>query len=454
MGDYLKTANDQKQAAFDNIIKIASTFVKPDGTIDIQKAGAAIQALYPGVDMSGVISQLQGQLPISEYNKQFYQGLNANTTPGSTGNLSFSMNQGTIGAATNNFTGIKYSPETAALGASDSGIQAKDGGTFATFANPQASIDASVAMLKWPSYQNLTVDQAIKRWSGAGGSASAQSYGASVVPGIPGTAKMSTLSDAQLLQVAMGIANNGEKIGTVTDNTPKIEDKVAAFATGIQNGTITSIASVPGANMKALVAQYMADNSIASPLGDRRYIQASNSLIANLIAQPEYVLTQNALPYLLKIDAAMTVPGSVSDQELLDSFTKMSTAGGVITDAQVGVITGGRSLADSASVMSKKLASGGVLSEDQRQQVYKLAQITYGNLKKGYQPIYDQGVKQLKGAGIPEQFWTLPNLNELSALSETAVTGQPPTSGSTSGGAGAPAGGGSSYEDYKKSLGL
>ncbi len=144
------------------------------------------------------------------------------------------------------------------------------------------------------------------------------------------------------------------------------------------------------------------------------------------------------------------MPGSVSDQELLDSFTKLSTAGGVITDAQVSVITGGRSAADTVSVWSKKLAEGGVLSDSQRQQIYELGQKSYSNLKIGYQPIYDKAVEKLQGSQIPEQFWTLPDLNTLSALSESAVKAQGITEGGT---ATAPSTGATSYDSYLTAIG-
>jgi hypothetical protein len=140
----------------------------------------------------------------------------------------------------------------------------------------------------------------------------------------------------------------------------------------------------------------------------------------------------------------------------------MSTAGGVITDAQVSVITGGQTLADALSVYSNKIASqGGVLSDAQRQQIYQLAQLTFKNLQAGYQPIYDKATSALTNAGIPSQYWTLPDLNSLAALSEAAVandgTGSPvsgsaSTSTSTGSTTGAPAGGGS-YSDYLSAIG-
>lgn len=215
--------------------------------------------------------------------------------------------------------------------------------------------------------------------------------------------------------------------GSVPGGTDAI---VQSYVDGLKAGTVTSIAQVPAA-YKNLVSVAASQQGVQTPLSDRRQVMAANGIIANYLNLPEYTLTANALPYLLKIDAASTIPGSVSDQELLDSFTKLSTAGGVITDAQVSVITGGRSLADTANVMAKKLAEGGVLSDDQRQQIIKLGHASYENLKKGYQPIYDKAVEKLQASGIPEQFWTLPDLNTLSSLAETAVAGGDSSSGET-----------------------
>lgn len=338
-----------------------------------------------------------------------------------TGGLSVNIPQGTIAAQTNNPLNIKYSA-TSTAGGLDSGIAAQDGGTFASFSTPQDGLSAAVKLLKSSGYSGLTIDAAMRRWSNNG-------YGAEVSPGSNANQKMSSLSDSQLNQLVTDMATR-ESGATVTSS---YKDQAQAYVEGIRNGTITSIAQVPHA-YNGVVASMMLSQGVTSPLADRRFTMASNAEIANYIAMPEYTLTQNALPYLLKIDAAMTIPGSVSDQELLDSFTKLSTAGGVITDAQVRVITDGRSAADSISVYSKKLSEGGVLSDDQRQQIYKLGQASYKNLKIGYQPIYDKAVSKLKESQIPEPFWTLPDLNALSALSEKAVnaggvsdtTGGPP----------------------------
>lgn len=54
-------------------------------------------------------------------------------------------------------------------------VAASDGGKFLTFDNPQAGFDAAKKLITQPSYSNLTVDAALRRWSGGG-------YGDEVAP--------------------------------------------------------------------------------------------------------------------------------------------------------------------------------------------------------------------------------------------------------------------------------
>lgn len=207
--------------------------------------------------------------------------------------------------------------------------------------------------------------------------------------------------------------------------TTPVDPVVQAYVDGIKNGTITSIASVPK-QYKSRVATTMDDQNISSPLSDSRYTMAANRIVGNFIALPQYQLTANGLPYLQRIAAAEKTPGSVSDQDLLDSLTKLNTAGNAISDAQVSLITDGKSFADTANVAANKLKNGGVLSDSQRSQIQKIATAIYDNYKTGYQPVYDQATAQLTAAGIPEAYWTIPDLNTLSA-------GQTGGSGSQSG---------------------
>lgn len=167
-----------------------------------------------------------------------------------------------------------------------------------------------------------------------------------------------------------------------------------------------------------------------SPLASSRLTMAANRIVGNYIKLPQYELTANGLPYLERIDAALKTPGSVSDQDLLDSLTKLNTAGNAVTDAQVKIITDGKSYSDWANTIKNKFVNGGVLSENQRAQIKQIANNIYDNYKKGYQPVYEQATKQLNDAGIPEAFWTIPDLNKLNGQQSGAQGGQPaPASG-------------------------
>jgi hypothetical protein len=188
-----------------------------------------------------------------------------------------------------------------------------------------------------------------------------------------------------------------------------------AWVTAVLNGNST-MASVPAA-LKTEVAEGIANQPAAaySPLAASRFTTAANKIVTNFINLPQYQLTANGLPYLQRIQAAMQNPGSVSDQDLLDSLTKLNTAGNAISDAQVKLITGGQSFSDMANVFLNKLGNGGALSNSQRQQIQSIAQSIFANYQKGYQPVYDKVTAQLKSAGIPQAFWTIPDLNNLSA---------------------------------------
>ena len=109
----------------------------------------------------------------------------APTTPVSTGT------EGTIANRTNNPGNIKWGSFAKSMGAVDSGIKASDGGTFAMFPSVDAGAQAQVSLLKTPAYQNLTLDQAMKRWSNSG-------YGAEIAPNIPSGTKMNSLTSDQL----------------------------------------------------------------------------------------------------------------------------------------------------------------------------------------------------------------------------------------------------------------
>ena len=253
------------------------------------------------------------------------------------GSSSVSIPDGTIASQTNNPLNIKY-VDGNQLGGTDSGIAAQDGGTFAAFQSPEDGLKAATQLLTSSSYAGLTVDAAMRRWSNNG-------YGAEVAPGINANQKMSSLSKDQLNTL---VGDMAQRESGSTIQTTSTSDVVQSYVDGIKNGTVTSIAQVPAA-YKSLVSVAMSNQGVESPLGDQRWVKTANGIVANYIALPGYSLTANGLPYLQRIAAAEANPGSVSDQDLLDSLTKLNTAGNAITDAQVGLITGGKSFSDVAS---------------------------------------------------------------------------------------------------------
>lgn len=140
-----------------------------------------------------------------------------------------------------------------------------------------------------------------------------------------------------------------------------------------------------------------------------RYALASNRITNVMQKNAAFKAVISGAPYLDRIEAAVQHPGSVGDQELLDAFTQLNNGGGRVTEAQVHLITNNQSLADWANKIQNKLRNGGALSTQQRNEIVKLAQTVYANYQRSYKPMYDQASKQLQAAGIPRQFWTIPD---------------------------------------------
>lgn len=201
--------------------------------------------------------------------------------------------------------------------------------------------------------------------------------------------------------------------GLMEDGSPN--PAVQSWVGNVASGNAT-LANVPmGLRNAVSNALQSAPKQIFTPLAGQRFTLESSRITHPLTTLPQYQLTANGLPYLQRIDAAMKTPGSVSDQDLLDSLTKLNTAGNAVTDAQIKVITDGKSYSDWAGTLANKFKNGGVLSDNQRGQIKEIANNIYSNYKKGYQPVYDQAVSQLRAAGVPEAFWTIPDLNKLTA---------------------------------------
>ncbi len=228
-------------------------------------------------------------------------------------------------------------------------------------------------------------------------------------------------------------AVEGAMSGPVDAATLDADPVIHSHVKNILSGNET-MAQVPAAiRNKVSVALQGADSGSYSPLAGSRLTLASSRITAPFTNMAAYKLTADGLPYLQRIDAASKHPGSVSDQDLLDSLTKLNTGGNAVTDAQVKLITDGKSFSDSISTWGNKLQNGGVLSDNQRKQIRQIANDIFANYRKGYQPVYEQAASQLKAAGIPEQFWTIPDLNKLNAGQADILAEKPASAPAKSG---------------------
>lgn len=97
----------------------------------------------------------------------------------------------------NNPFNIKYGRFAAKYGARKEELPAQDGGNFAVFPDVNTGLQAGRDLLLSKNYRNLTVDQALKRWSNSG-------YGGEIYPQIANKT-IATLNDTEMenLQRAM-----------------------------------------------------------------------------------------------------------------------------------------------------------------------------------------------------------------------------------------------------------
>ncbi len=119
-------------------------------------------------------------------------GSGGNPSQGGGGTPIASQTGGSVSYRHNNPLNIKYGQFTMALGATP-GQQATDGGQFAKFSTVEAGLAAGRKLLQGPSYRNLTVDAAMKRWSNSG-------YGDEIVPQFKGK-KIGDLTPDELNQL-------------------------------------------------------------------------------------------------------------------------------------------------------------------------------------------------------------------------------------------------------------
>jgi hypothetical protein len=99
---------------------------------------------------------------------------------------------GSIAVTHNNPGNIKFGQFAQEFGATP-GRQATDGGIFAVFPDVETGLAAQRRLLLSRNYKNLTVNQAMKRWSNSG-------YGGELYPSVSNK-KMSELTEAELIEL-------------------------------------------------------------------------------------------------------------------------------------------------------------------------------------------------------------------------------------------------------------
>lgn len=224
----------------------------------------------------------------------------------------------------------------------------------------------------------------------------------------------------------------------INPNDPGSNPVVQSYVKNIRNGAAT-LQNVPqGLRGAVSVAMAGDDKTQYTPTAASRFSIAASRITSAYKDMSGYKLTADAVPYLARIDAASKVPGSVSDQDLLDSLTKLNTGGNAVTDAQVALITNGKSFSDWASTLSNRFKNGGVLSNDQRKEIRDIAGNIYQNYRKTYQPIYEKAAKQLEDSGIPKAFWTIPDLNAIGDEQMQGIGLPNPSAGNAGAATGAP----------------
>lgn len=227
------------------------------------------------------------------------------------------------------------------------------------------------------------------------------------------------------------------RLGALGASASASDPTIQSFVTNLRSGMLQSLAQVPVA-LRPAVSKALAESPQDSfpPRIAAQWSNTAAKIRAPFINNENYKLASNSLPYLAKIDAAMKIPGSVSDQDMLDSITKLNQGGtGQVTEAQVRTITEGKSLSDWAGVLKKRFQSGGVLSEDQRKQIQELAHQTYKAYQKNYQAIYGQLTGAMDQAHVPNAFRGVPDFTRLAEqvdANEIPGVTPPPSGGAAS----------------------
>lgn len=164
-------------------------------TASIQEYEYAKENGYKGTFNDFRSENTYGRIGTDELGNPVYGFINKNTgttTPSGGG----SGNGNNI-----NVFGIKATSTTAQYGGKDSGVPAKDGGTFLASQGYDKDKEIAGKLLTSDIYKNLSVDAALRKWSNNG-------YGADGIQGVDPRAKIGDLPPQQIEAVLAGIAKN------------------------------------------------------------------------------------------------------------------------------------------------------------------------------------------------------------------------------------------------------
>lgn len=236
--------DQQKKEATDLILNFIGTYGS--------NAPQALRAIYGddrvaelkklGIDVDAMASiGLPKTVDQARYDAQYGTG--------GIGSPTIQLPEGTIAFRTNNPLNIKFSPTMAGFGATDSGIAGQDGGTFSAFGSPEEGLEAAVKLLKSGTYSNLSVDQAMKKWSNNG-------YGAEVSPSAASDTKISQLDDDQLMRLVSDMA---KRESGATVEFPQTDDQLNGQS--LVDGSLIPSQLAFNARAKALAAAKRIDPS-------------------------------------------------------------------------------------------------------------------------------------------------------------------------------------------------
>lgn len=207
----LKIINDTLQGRNDSVAKsigfLTTSYTENQKNVQSALAQLETYATNNGLklgDLIGTMAPILGKDVADQLAKNLadlkypYIKSGLQSVTGGAGSYAVNIPSGTIASQTNNPLNIKFSA-TSPAGGRDSGVAGQDGGTFAAFNSASDGLQAGIKLLKSDVYSNLTVDQAMKKWSNSG-------YGAEVSSSLNPNQTISSLSDSQLQQLVTDMA--------------------------------------------------------------------------------------------------------------------------------------------------------------------------------------------------------------------------------------------------------